>query len=689
MKSGIVLNKRWKEIVFAASGFGPNLLMVLMMAYFTDAVIPTGLNADISFWSYGTSSSVPLVLVSVFVFPILWTIGRIFDGVIDVPLASLTDTLKNKTGKRFLPVLISFIPMVISFVLCWIPVFGTSPDYVERGAEYVSFGSQIGNSIWIFFWSIIFFASYTLCLITFYGSLSEVCSNQTQRARVSAYKSVFDTISYALVYAAIPAIFKAINVPIWQVAIYASPLMLTILIPMLLRNKDPNYVPEINKEANLPMGTSIKLTLKSKPFMKWTIVNCIAFFGLQMFLVAQNALISGIMNLGAGYAAILNTCAFAPVPIMLFFFNKLRRKKGVRFAFQTALLAFAIAILSFGLGSQYIWGDQLMPKLIIGAIGGVVGSWGIGAFFMVPYLIPTNIASVEEEVTGKNHSAMYFAVQALFTSIVGAIASSLIYNYLKLWTAPSASTSISEWKCGVSLVPLIVCIACIAGFFACFFMPKHYSAKVIFSDIKSSAEKEKAHLLKKRNAYQIAYEKKVAEINSLNVSKESKEHLLADEKAAYEVKIAKNDKEIEYQESIINHKFNEEKSSAVEEKYSFIEKESIVANIFLFILSGGIFGLINSFLSLKKFKAIGIKLNGLSILYVFGLFIPFLSIFSNYFVAKKLSNYAKEKGIKDSSKPVVCAVTSIFLPMFFNLANMIVVDICFNNIADYLVNQEN
>ena len=38
----VSLNKRWKEVLFAATGFGPNLLMVLMMAYFTDAVIPTG-----------------------------------------------------------------------------------------------------------------------------------------------------------------------------------------------------------------------------------------------------------------------------------------------------------------------------------------------------------------------------------------------------------------------------------------------------------------------------------------------------------------------------------------------------------------------------------------------------------------------------------------------------------------------
>ena len=101
-----------------------------------------------------------------------------------------------------------------------------------------------------------------------------------------------------------------------------KPLMLTILIPYLFRK---NGVEEqATPEKNVGIGESIVLTFKSRPFAKWLIVNCITFFGLQMFLVSQNALISGVMNLGAGWAALLNTCAFAPVPLMLFIFNKLR-----------------------------------------------------------------------------------------------------------------------------------------------------------------------------------------------------------------------------------------------------------------------------------------------------------------------------------------------------------------------------
>ncbi len=667
----VSLNKRWKEVLFAATGFGPNLLMVLMMAYFTDAVIPTGLKADIGFWSYGGT-----IIVSTIIFPILWTIGRVFDGVVDVPLAAFTDNLKNKTGKRWIAIVMAVAPMVISFALCWIPIFGRSGD--------LTLGQQIGNSVWIFFWSIIFFASYTLALITFYGALSDVCEDQTQRARVSAYKSVFDTISYALVYAAIPAIFKAVGLPIWQVALYGTPLMVTILFPIFMQRKVEGAAETTGSEEKaVPIGTSIKLTLESKPFMKWTLVNCVAFFGLQMFLVAQNTLISGVMNLGAGWAAVLNTCAFAPVPLMLYLFNRLRKKVGVRPVFQSALLSFGLCIFSFCLGSQWFWGDQLMPKLIIGAIGGVIGSWGIGAFFMMPYLIPTSIASVEEEVTGKNHSAMYFAIQALATSIVGAVASSLVYNYLKLWAENPGETT--GWKYGVSMVPFIVSIACIAGFFFCFLMPKRYTARTTYLDIKESAERRLPKLEKKRAIYMLKV--KEGELAAEHLEDQAAKELALKSLDGLRAKIVKVEKDIVETKAIIDFKFDEAHSIGNEED-RVLEKNSIFANVALWVLSGGIFGIVSVLLDFKKFKISGVKLSGgVKAIAVIACFVPFLGILADYKFKKAFEELEKKHELDLGVKrfvPSMIIFACIPVPFMMNVYSLAIRTVMFNKISDKL-----
>ena len=490
------LNSIGKEILYAASGFGANLMMIIMGAYFSDAVNPAALGTGASALLQSISGTCLIVPV---LFAILGVIGKVFDGLIDIPFASITDNLKTKWGRRRLPIAICIIPMIVSFILCWIPVFGDN---------------QLGNTIWIFAWQIIFFATYTMNLIAFYGSLSTVCADEKQRLRVSSFKSFFDTICYVLTYALVPVLLKSFNIHIDKFVFILSPIMLTMLIPLFMIKEGEKWekkmiaegydITPLAEEKQVGLAKSFGGSFKNKPFMAWTVVNCCSFFGLQMFLVAMNALILGGMGLDAMGMTILNTCAFAPVPLMLYLFNKLKKRKGIRFAYQIALLSFAIAIMSFLIGSQLVMGDKTTAKIIIGCIGGVCGSFGIGAFFMMPYMIPAQISSVEEKLKKENKSAMYFAVQAFTTSVVGAIASYGIYEIIKnyffsteasgLLFATSSDPEVKAievaadkfgvaqsavFNLGTFLVPIIVCVFCLVGFAFSFRMLKNYSPKEV------------------------------------------------------------------------------------------------------------------------------------------------------------------------------------------------------------------
>ncbi|MBQ9467607.1 MAG: MFS transporter [Clostridia bacterium] len=503
MKKFRNLDKTWKELLYAASGLGPNLLMVLMGAYFTDAVNPVALDLA-SNPGKGVQAITGFCLIAPAIFPILWFIGKAFDGIIDVPLAALTDSLNTKWGRRRLPIAICFLPMVVSYVLCWIPI-SSEPN-------------SVANTVWIFIWALVFFATYTMNLIAFYGSLSTVCADESQRLRVSSYKSFFDTISYVATYALVPLILGGTGLHIDKLVFILCPLMLTMLIPVFMIKEGDKWerkaiadgydITPLAEEPRVKLRESIKLTFVNKPFMKWCLVNCCAFFGLQMFLVSMNALILGGMGMNSTQMAILNTCAFAPVPVMLYLFNKLKKKKGIRFAFQTCLVSFAVCILSFFFGSTFVAGDNTTMKIVIGAVGGLVGSWAIGSFFMMPYMVPAQISSVEEKLTHKNHSAMYFAAQALTTSIVGAVASSLVYENIKMLfisknapgvvyasdkaaaAAKFGADASSVFNLGTMLVPFIVSVFCILGFILAFRMPKNYSPKEVAKELGLEKEYE-------------------------------------------------------------------------------------------------------------------------------------------------------------------------------------------------------
>lgn len=640
MKKFKNLDKTWKEILYAASGFGPNLMMVLMGAFFTDAINPAALDIASNPGKI-VQTITGTCLVAPALFSILWFIGKAFDGIIDVPFASLTDNLKTKWGRRRLPIAICFIPMVASYVLCWIPISATN---------------VIANTIWFFVWSIIFFATYTMNLIAFYGSLSTVCYDEKQRVRVSSFKSFFDTISYVAVYALVPLILGLANINIDKLVFMLSPLMITMIIPLFMIKEGDKWeakaiadgydITPLAEEPSVGLIESLKLTFKNKPFMKWIIVNCCSFFGLQMFLVSMNALILGGMGLNSTQMAILNTCAFAPVPVMLYLFNKLINKKGIRFAFQTCLFSFAICILSFDFGSRFILGDNTMLKMIIGAIGGIIGSWAIGSFFMMPYMVPIQISSVEEKLTHKNHSAMYFAAQALTTSIIGAVASSLVYENIKTLfisnqakgvvyatdvinqetgVITSALTNAANsfgvdaanvFNLGTLLVPIIVSVFCLVGFIFSFKMPKNYSPKEVAKDL--GLEKE-------------------------------------------------------YEEN--KHLFPEEKEESS-------NKESLIVNIALWILSGSIFGFIWSMQVLNSINKTSEKkanklLGLLSI-------VPPLSIVPCLIANKMINEKLDSLGIEHKKHTVIVA---IFALTGLNFISLSIIQHKLNKIVDTKVEQ--
>jgi len=605
------LDKKWKVLLYSFAGFGPNFLMVLMGAFFTDAINPAALGENVLHLQ--SISGVCLILPAVF--PILWMLAKAFDGFIDIPFAQLADKLNTKHGRYRPLIAVGFIPMVVSYVLCWIP-----------------FGNQIFNTIWIFFWALIFFSTYTLNLISYYGSLSVVCSSDSQRGKVSSFKAFFDTISYCLVYALVPLLLQLFNTSIDKFALISSVLMLTMLIPLFLVKEGEKYgYPERNGivEEKATLGKSLKVTFGNKIFAKWLIVNCCSFFGLQMFLVSMNALITGGLGFSSAEMALINTCAFAPVPIMLFLFNKLKKAKGCRFAYQTCLVSFAVAILSFLFANKVIC-DNKTIQMIIAILGGICGSWAIGSFFMMPYLVPTQIASVEQKLTGKNHSAMYFAAQAVTTSIIGAIASSLVYENIKMlfvvkgqgvvW-GESASLIAENlgvlesqiFNLGNLIVPIIVSIMCIVGFIVAFKMPKNYDSNTIAKEIK---------------------------------------------KLNPEVKVL------------------EEQMLTETEK----DKDSVFVNICLSILSGFIFGFIWPIFIIKNLGNI-VEVKNKVLHYCLCCFVPFYSLFYLLKINKLITHKAKEQNITIKNKTWAYILSSL---VFFVLPlNIVALSILQNDLNKF------
>ena len=439
----------WKLFLYSMAGLGPNLLMTLVTGYLNDALLaPTGIDP--------AKTLTGSLMVSVGLCSVLFFIAKLLDAFIDVPLAYLSDRLKCKMNRRKATILMGWFPMVGSFLLLWNPsIFGGAGATAFTWIEAILL--------------VVFYSSYTLSLVSYYGSYSSITEDEKQLAKLTHFKAFFDTIQYCVAYALFPALLLHLlggTEPgaISKAMLMMSPLMLTMLIPVWLiqgKNEDDQV------DQRIPLSESIKISFASKPFRNWLCMLVLMYMGLMLFLTGIGTTIpDSLMGIRGWKITVMNSAAFAPVPLMLLIHSFISKRKGLRFALQVALVAYAVAMFTFAAAWKGLWGSSDMIPFIIGLIASTIGSYGVGVIFSIVYYFPSQIAAKEIRTTGKDHAAMYFAIQGLATQVASGIGVNLIYTNLVSREIPLFGMEGGQYV----LVPAIAGILLLLAFFAAFRM---------------------------------------------------------------------------------------------------------------------------------------------------------------------------------------------------------------------------
>jgi len=404
----------WKLFVYGMAGLGPNLLMTLVTGYLNDALLsPAGIDPAKTF----TGS----VLVSAAMCSLLFFIAKVLDAFSDVPLAYLSARPNCCIGRRKAGILAGWFPMVASFVLLWNPT-------IFSGAGKA--GITVIEAILL----VIFYSSYTLCMVAYYGTFASITENEKKLTSLSHYKAFFDTVQYCVAYALFPALLLKIlggtdAGAVSRAMMKLAPLMVTMLIPVVMIRGENEENAQLDRR--IPLLESIRISVMSKPFMCWLITLTLIHIGLMLFLTGIGTTIpDSLMGIKGWQITVMNSAAFAPVPVMLIIYNLIKKKKGSRFALQSALLMFMLAMFTFAAAWKQLWGGSQMIPFIIGLIASTIGSYGVGVIFSITYYFPAQIAAMEMKTTGKDHSSMYFAIQGLVTQLSSAVGVNLIYMNL-------------------------------------------------------------------------------------------------------------------------------------------------------------------------------------------------------------------------------------------------------------------
>ncbi len=389
--------------LYAIAGIGVNMLNLMMGSYLCSALVADGFGAEAVMNQ--TFAGANLVI------PVAWgvfgLVAKIIDGVIDIPMASFSDNLKSRFGRRRPTLVIGLVVMIAAYLLFLVIPTG---------------GENMLNTIYYGIVLCVFYSFYTLTMVTYYATFTEIVETEAERTLISNVKSVCDIFYFIIGYVLVPMFLKGMNIR--TVALIVLPLVLSMTIPLFMIKEKSTLDTETEKTESVNLFKSIAYTFKNKPFILWMIVYAFMNFGVQLFLSGINEYFS-VAGLQMMYVMM---ASFAPVPFTFFICNWIKRKWGFGASFRYTLICFAVGMLvMFYAGT--------MPadsyKGVVGIIAGVISSFSIGSMFSVAYSVPSQLAAEEAERTGVSNGAMYFAVQGLFSGVATGLGGSLVLNILK------------------------------------------------------------------------------------------------------------------------------------------------------------------------------------------------------------------------------------------------------------------
>ena len=429
--------KRWQEPIYAIGGFGPGFMYQIVLTYLLYFYRPALQSI--------AGGAVVFAPAAGYAAGIL--VARILDGIVDIPIASWTDNMRSRWGRRRPLMVIGLIPAVIAFILLWYPPI-TGNRLGENG--------HWGNALYVALMSSVFFFFYTLIVVPYLASLSEIVPDENSRVRVASWQTFFNTAGYVLTFVVAPMLFDRFGVrgAIWLLL----PSFLSFIGPILVIKEEPtNQVETAEKKkdkqpsaGDISLLESVRLTLRNPVFKTYMVSVAVFYFGLQLFLGGIAFMAADMMGLSESQLGMMNASVFAPVPLMLILFNFISKRKGAKWGFRLGLLIFAAVMLLYPLA----WTRLNFPvsPMLLGIILGGVASFSTAVFFTIPYAFPAQIAAAEAAETGKDRAGMYFAVQGLVNQFMGSLAGSFLAILL-------------TWKFGVVAIGPCAALTMIAAYF--------------------------------------------------------------------------------------------------------------------------------------------------------------------------------------------------------------------------------
>jgi GPH family glycoside/pentoside/hexuronide:cation symporter len=352
------------------------------------------------------SAGLPELITSATFFVVLNAItliaasGRLLDAVTDPLIASFSDRLRSKFGRRIPFMAVGALPAGLFCTLMFMP-----PSAVQ----------STSNIIWLVIMQALFFIFLTAYVTPYFALLPELGHTATERLNLSTWISI--TYALGIMLAAqtpliADSLQTAFNLPDRLTALQAAVALLALISVACM------YVPvftiserqySASQPTDVPLFTALQATFRNPHFIYYVVADFTYFMGLTIIqtgllyyitvlLLQEEALVGGLLVI-----TVLLSFAFYPLV------NILARKVG-----KKRLIVAAFFLMSFIFLFIFFMGEAIpLPNRIEAYLIIILYAIPLAFLGVLPNAVLADIAGHDALKTGKPKEGMFFAARTL------------------------------------------------------------------------------------------------------------------------------------------------------------------------------------------------------------------------------------------------------------------------------------
>ncbi len=331
---------------------------------------------------------------------------KIWDAINDAVFGAIFDSVKFKSGKKYLPWLkisTALTPAATLLLFC-----------IPSGS------SETVKLIWFAIAYIIWDTVYTLCDVPIYGSVTAMTLNLDERNSMLSYKSIWAGVGIAFItLAGTVLVSEHVGMSYGWVALAVAIFAVITMVPVL-KTLQERHVPE--DEESFTLGRMFSYLFKNKYLL-------IYYFGYFFYSAAN---ISGALNLFVSYylfndtlfSLVVGACGTVPSLIASLLVPHLIRKFDKMKVYRLSALAMVVLSVVMWLAGY--------NNLILHIVLYVLRSIPLSIIGVIMFIFTPDCAEYGKYKSGIEAKGITFAIQTFMVKLTAAVSGALSIGILGL-----------------------------------------------------------------------------------------------------------------------------------------------------------------------------------------------------------------------------------------------------------------